>query len=212
MIEEDWLSCREPVQLLEYIDATDSRKLRALAVACCRRIIPWVDDLRMVVALDAAERFVDGEVTADLLKHHHNAASDAYSDAEHEQAWPAVWCASRPEVGWNVCSHAVQVRPFSDWDSEQAAQSALVRDIFVNPFRPIALDRAWLTATVTLLAQVAYDERLLPSGHLDPTRLAVLADALEEAGCTEKGIVDHFHSSGPHVRGCWPLDLILAKE
>jgi hypothetical protein len=212
MTEEDWLACRHPVRLLEHLQVTDSRKLRALAVACCRRIIAFVDDLRMVAALDAAERFVDGEITAALLKHHHNAASDAYCEAEHESAWAAVWCASRPVVGWNVCSHAVQVRAFADWDSEQAAQSALVRDIFGNPFHPIAINCVWLTPTVTLLAEAAYHERILPSGHLDPTRLAVLADALEEAGCTDQAILDHLRSPGPHVLGCWPVDLVLAKE
>src|SRR5436190_17457809 len=152
MTEAEWLACLQPVRLLDHIHATDSRKLRALAVACCRRIIAFVDDLRMVAALDAAERFVDGEITADLLKHHHNATSDAYCDVEHEQAWAAVWCASRPVVGWNVCSHAVQVRAFSDWDSEQAVQSAIVRDIFGNPFRPVSVCPEWRTDTVVALA------------------------------------------------------------
>ena len=33
------------------------------------------------------------------------------------------------------------------------------------------------------LAWAAYDERHLPCGELEPVRLAVLADALEEVGC-----------------------------
>jgi hypothetical protein len=211
MTEAEWLACLEPMRLLEHIDATDSRKLRALAVACCRRIMPFVDDLRLVAALEAAERFVDGEITADLLKYHHNAASDAYCDAEHEQAWAAVWCASRPVVGWNVCSHAVQVRAFSDWDSEQVAQSALVRDIFGNPFRPVAIDPTWQTSTVLALAQPVYEECIWPVGHLDPDRLAVLADALEDSGCTESVILEHLRGPGPHVRGCFVIDSLLGK-
>jgi hypothetical protein len=62
------------------------------------------------------------------------------------------------------------------------------------------------------LAQAAYDERNLPSGHLDNARLAVLSDALEEAGCTDADILSHLRSPGLHVRGCWALDLVLAKE
>ena len=62
------------------------------------------------------------------------------------------------------------------------------------------------------LARPAYEDRLLPSGHLDPVRLAVLADALEEAGCTDESILTHLRSAGPHVRGCWALDLVLGKE
>ena len=59
---------------------------------------------------------------------------------------------------------------------------------------------------------LAYDERLMPSGELDLGRLAVLSDALEEAGCTSAEILTHLRSPGPHVRGCWALDLILGKS
>jgi hypothetical protein len=88
----------------------------------------------------------------------------------------------------------------------------LIRDIFGNPFRPVRLVPVWRTPAVMSLAQVAYDERLLPSGHLDTARLAVLADALEEAGYTEQAILDHLRAPGPHVRGCWAVDLLLGKE
>jgi hypothetical protein len=40
----------------------------------------------------------------------------------------------------------------------------------------------------------------------------VLADALEEAGCDERAVLDHCRGPGPHVRGCWALDLVLGKE
>jgi hypothetical protein len=99
-----------------------------------------------------------------------------------------------------------------DHDREQSAQSQLLRDIFGTPFSTAALDPGWATATVTSLAQAGYNERLTPTGSLDPTRLAVLADALEEVGCTDQAILDHLRSPGPHVRGCWPVDLVLAKE
>jgi hypothetical protein len=65
---------------------------------------------------------------------------------------------------------------------------------------------------VTSLATAAYDERILPSGELDPARLAVLSDALEEAGCDDPDILNHLRSSGPHVRGCWAVDLILGNS
>src|SRR5262245_21905363 len=90
-------------------------------------------------------------------------------------------------------------------------QSRLLRCVIGNPFRPGPVDPALLTATVTGLAAVAYDERALPSGELDPQRLAVLADALEEAGCTDPDLLGHLRSPGAHVRGCWALDLVLGK-
>jgi hypothetical protein len=52
----------------------------------------------------------------------------------------------------------------------------------------------------------------LPAGTLDSARLAVLTDALEEAGCDNADLLAHLHSNGPHVRGCWVVDLILGKE
>ena len=43
-------------------------------------------------------------------------------------------------------------------------------------------------------------------------RLPILADALEDAGCTDQAILDHCRGAGPHVRGCWVVDLILGKQ
>ena len=50
------------------------------------------------------------------------------------------------------------------------------------------------------------------NGLIDPARLAVLSDALEEAGCPDETLLAHLRSPGPHVRGCWVLDLVLGKE
>jgi hypothetical protein len=47
---------------------------------------------------------------------------------------------------------------------------------------------------------------------LDTVCLAVLADALEEAGCDNADLPVHLRGPGPHVRGCWALDLLLGLE
>jgi hypothetical protein len=91
-------------------------------------------------------------------------------------------------------------------------QLPLLRDIVGNPFRRVSFNLVWQTPTVTNIAQAAYEERALPSGELDPARLAVLSDALEEAGCNDANILGHLRSPGPHVRGCWAVDLLLGKE
>jgi hypothetical protein len=96
---------------------------------------------------------------------------------------------------------------------ESIAQSQFVRDIV--PLHRVALDAAWLAwnnGTVVRLAQAAYDNRILPGGTLDNDLLAILADALEEAGCPDMDILGHLRGPGPHVRGCWLVDLILSKE
>jgi hypothetical protein len=65
---------------------------------------------------------------------------------------------------------------------------------------------------VRTLARAAYEERILPAGTLDPARLALLADALEDAGCDHDDLLSHLRSPGPHVRGCWALNLVLGKH
>ena len=62
-----------------------------------------------------------------------------------------------------------------------------------------------------LYGQAAYEERELPAGTLDLARLAILADALEEAGCTNADILNHCRVPGVHVRGCWAVNLLLGK-
>src|SRR5262249_50680168 len=88
-------------------------------------------------------------------------------------------------------------------------------DLIGNPFRPLPAMPvavfAWQGGLVVKLAQSAYDDRLLPSGQLDPARLAVLADALEDAGCSDAVLLEHLRGQGPHVRGCWALDAIRSQ-
>jgi len=77
------------------------------------------------------------------------------------------------------------------------------------------IDPSWLNwnnGTVRKLAASVYENRELPSGRFDPDRVGVLADALEEAGCTNPDILGHVHWPGSHVRGCWVVDLVLGKE
>jgi hypothetical protein len=94
---------------------------------------------------------------------------------------------------------------------ECTLQASMLRCVLRNPFHTLPLDAAWLTPTVISLAQAVYAERNLPEGTLDPAQLAVLSDALEEAGCDNADILSHLRGPGPHVRGCWVIDLLLGK-
>jgi hypothetical protein len=92
--------------------------------------------------------------------------------------------------------------------NESDAQIKLLWDVVGNPFRPVAIapnSLTWHSGAVPTLAQVIYEEH-----HFDD--LPVLADALEEAGCTDSEILNHCRGPGPHVRGCWVIDLILGKS
>jgi hypothetical protein len=81
----------------------------------------------------------------------------------------------------------------------------LINDIFGNPFRPVAFDPSWRTSTAVAIAKTMYDSR-------DFSAMPILADALEDAGCNHADILDHCRGAGPHVRGCWVVDLVLNKS
>jgi hypothetical protein len=98
------------------------------------------------------------------------------------------------------------------WQAAQAAlaaerqnQAALLREIVGNPFRPPAVERAWRTPEVMYLAGQIYEQRAFEW-------MPELADTLEEAGCKDAAILGHLRSPGPHLLGCWALDLLTAKE
>jgi hypothetical protein len=87
---------------------------------------------------------------------------------------------------------------------EQEQQALLIQDIQGNPFRRVTADPRWFTADVLALARAIYDDRAVD-------RLPLLADALMDAGCADADILAHCRSAGPHVRGCWVVDLALGK-
>jgi hypothetical protein len=191
--ERDWLACAEPCDLLTFVGSRlSNRKELLFVVACCRKV--WQPPQAEVKAdLQRLEWFADGQTSRE--------------DLERLTPW-LRWLVSR--LGGLAADYA------QDWaarSGEHQYAADLVRDLF-NPFRPVPLDPAWLAwhdGLVIRLAQAAYQERHQPASTLDNARLAVLADALEEAGCTDPDILNHCRRSGVHVRGCWAVDLLLGK-
>jgi len=91
---------------------------------------------------------------------------------------------------------------------EREQQLLLPRDIIGDPFREVSVQPAWLRwhdGTAVKVARGIYEGRAFD-------RLPVLADALEEAGCTDRAVLDHCRGPGPHVRGCLVVDLVLGKQ
>ncbi|MDY3560575.1 hypothetical protein R5W23_001819 [Gemmata sp. JC673] len=82
--------------------------------------------------------------------------------------------------------------------------ASLTRDIFGNPFRPVTFSPFWRTDTALSLARQMYESR-------DFSAMPILADALQDAGCDSPEVLDHCRGDGPHVRGCWVVDLVLGK-
>lgn len=227
MTESEWQACTDPQKMLEFLEGKMSeRKCRLFIVACCRRIWHLITNERSQEAVEIAERYADGFATSVEL-------AEAY-----EAAWPPVHqvgmlnlfatfvvCGSCSSDLFSslriagkthvqgIAHHVVSAVIRQYHINEERAvgwsrQDAFLRCIFGNPFCPVVIEHAWLAwndGTIPKLAQAIYDERAFD-------RLPILADALEESGCTNSDILHHCRQPDEHVRGCWVVDLILGKE
>src|SRR5262249_30648850 len=103
--------------------------------------------------------------------------------ASAEERREAAFCLPFDPAAWECWN--------GDDQTQRAAQVRLLRCIFGNPFRPVTVDPGWRTSAVLMLARAVYEERAFDG-------MLVLADALEEAGCTDLAVLDHLRSPGPH--------------
>jgi hypothetical protein len=197
--------------MLEFLRGKASeRKLRLFACVCCRKLFHPFQGERHRRAVGSAERYADGQLTDDEL----GRAFGEWSDLPFGRLPGREQCEVRAIRGALLLSAEDGARQAGLAVAEVGASpDGLLRDLFGPlPFRPVKLDPAWPTPQVVALARTAYEERELPAGTLDLARLAVLADGLEEAGCDQADLLAHLRGPGPHVRGCWVVDLILGRE
>jgi hypothetical protein len=215
------------------------RKARLFEAACFRRLWHWPEVGERRWAVEVLERHAEGAAAPEEAERAARALREArqfttwvmggmwnqaFDEAErlHPDALStAGWTAeamtiaagrlNRTAAGFNDGRPDDQHRA-----PEQSAQCDLLRCITGNPFRPLPTVArpllTWSDGLVPKLARAAYEDRRLPAGTLDLAGLAVLADALEEAGCTDADLLGHLRGPGPHVRGCWVVDLLLGKE
>jgi hypothetical protein len=224
MTEADWFKTTDSRAVLDWANRSacfGPRGLQLFAAACCRRIWHLLTDRRSRAAVEAAERFADGRIDDAALRAARDAAEQFATSSVPlpPAAFAAVTVADALEwrdgrwlalmTATNAAEAAADAEPDESRSAavryaERVAQCNLLRDIFGNPFRPVTLEPAWLDwggGTVRLLAEAIYQE-----GRFD--EVPVLADALEEAGCTDAQILDHCRKAPVHVRGCWAVDLL----
>jgi hypothetical protein len=221
MTETEWLDCTDPLPMIAFLHcqaATQrfrltSRQLRLLAVAYCRPAFRLLPDARSRQAVDVAERYADGLANSDELWRASELAARAARVGTSKAAGAAALAAGvhpgsasaiARQVAYAVWAAAPRAR-VEAWDREWQRQADLVRDIFGNPFRRAFPDPAWRTPTVLAIATGAYADR-------DFSALPILADALEDAGCTAAEVLEHCREPAEHTRGCWVVDWCLGKE
>ena len=235
MTEAEWLTWEDPRKLLGRWARFPERTLILFGCACCRfQWHLFTPDLCRVVinaearadgALDASEM---GAVRQSLETRYPNLFWPEVFP-ELRPHW-AAWLAAVDEWGAQEFQyqHPLASDDFDDmlaalkddlssyvalaaeasgavYDIERAMHADLLRDIFGNPFRPVAFDPAWRASAVVALATGIYEERAFD-------RMPILADALQDAGCDNEDILNHCRQPGDHVRGCWVADLVLGKS
>jgi hypothetical protein len=191
--------------MLEFLRRkVSNRKVRLVAVACVQRYSAVDGAMRGLVRV--SELYADGVTNWNEL-----AAVRKIATAFARQAMQG-----NVGMGAGAVRHAAAVARPSAFAAAQGVLLAVVPEVAVqaikeiigNPFRPQTIDRSWLTwneRTIPLLAQAIYDERAFD-------RLPILADALEDANCTNPDILEHLRGPEAHARGCWAVDLLPGRE
>lgn len=226
MTEDKWLGPAHPRSMLNFmVGRTTSRKLRLFSSGICRALNELELNQFFADALETLEGFADEKVTKlELARQSESLAaqrrelkgSSLRETLPDELRW--IWNAFEASLiddaaksALSVLKHAIDIIPMiRRLGLSTALTGFILRDIFGNPFRPVTLDPRWLTSTVLDLARSIYDE--FPRQVGGSAKMPILADALMDAGCDSEEIISHCRAPGPHVRGCYVVDLILGKE
>jgi hypothetical protein len=222
--EDEWLTTGDLGALLRCADGIASRRKSHLFA------LGWLERHRNVLSsrsawvFDVVRRRADAEDDLEVRERAVQVARQEHARAV--ERW-GVYSASATAILWRLLLRPEEggfARPsaadecslcvYTDRPSPEAGQAAmaderravlpLARDIFGNPFRPVVFNPRWRTADTVGLARGMYEDHPFD-------RLPLLADALMDAGCTDQQVFDHCRSEGPHVRGCWLIDLVLGK-
>jgi len=233
MTEKEWLRATDPQPMLEWLGSRGQlspRKARLFAVGCCRRVWHLLTDERSRQGVEVAERFADHAATTEELEAACVAAWDAVvgeitlgggTVATRAAVWPATKVVGKDtalDTGWDtvlalVLAAEARVKKEVIRKTESEAQAALLRCILgplafrgLPPLDPFVL--CWNDRTIPLLAQAMRDQR-----DFSAVRMAILADALEDAGCTNEEILQHCREPGTqHARGCWVVDHLTGRS
>lgn len=188
MTEAEWLASVDPEAMVHCLTGSAQghhyfvtpRKLRLFACACCRLVWDKLTDPRSRRAVEVAELFADGLATAAEMQ----AACDAAQDLPHaihpiqtfdvglRAATAASWAAadhSATSGGAQTAASAV-LRYLPEF---AAAQAALLRAIFGNPWRSVTLRRVVRSAADMSAAALesGASEEEITSPWLTPTVL-----------------------------------------
>jgi hypothetical protein len=210
MTQAEWLACDHPellfhVQNLEHVKLSVRRR-RLIGVAVCRALPPGLVEPSVLERWLTIAEQPDANLSAGGLPRWDRLMNRPGGRVEQD-AREAIQYLIRDGINMAIF-HVACARDPSTHARAVAVDSFLtdiVRDILGNPFRPVIADPSWLTSTVVALAAQMYESR-------DFSAMPILADALQDVGCENEDVLNHCRGDGPHVRGCWVVDLLTGKE
>jgi hypothetical protein len=218
MTESEWLRSDDPTDMLRALSDVGMSKLRLFGVACCRRVAHKLPYERIRRVLDVCERYANGSANADELAQAQATALAVpllghYSDnIVVRQAVAAVTHLTGADrhFHWRTVEEvrSKAARAADDGIAERRWQCELLRCLFGARFHsgkmpPACLE--WGRGLAVEMARMIAQERRWQD-------MPVLADVLEDAGCSSELILAHCRSGQEHVDGCWVLETLLARS
>jgi hypothetical protein len=208
MTEVEWLTATDPAGMIEFARSKISeRRTRLLTVAACR-ISEAITDPCCLNALDAAEQYSDGLISAKALRDAEQMANASRKAKRLDFPDSAAKMTASKKLPAPVIFRCLYFHGRLKKPDLKVQLCSLIREVVGNPFCPCAISIEWLAwndGTVFKIAQAIYEDRAFD-------RMPILADALEDAGCADADMLRHCREPGEHVRGCWVIDLLLGKE
>lgn len=220
MTEDEWVQA-DDTMIDGAVQMLGPRKARLFASAVCRVMGGREFHPVAVAALEVNDRFADDEVprralweaerkvravrdelgehTSDVEGRHYSARYMALLAVEYVCTDLGPFMASM----YPASTHQLMSNLREEETRRQLYPA--YRDLAGIPFRPIIVKPSWRTSTAVGLARAMYESR-------DFTAMPILAGALEDAGCDSADVLAHCRGDGPHVRGCWVVDLVLGKN
>jgi hypothetical protein len=211
MSPTEWEACKDADRMLEWVGWGKPRARQQFALAVC-----W--EIDRLIGLDEDHRRELAKVEQDL---NHAPLRREAPLSRRIGKGGAKWRRITEMVSNACLGQAVEVarqarqqlggRRSAGQAGRAAAehhawQVAIIHDLFDPLFLALPGFLRWLDAhpEVERLAQVLHADGAFAD-------LSVLGDALDDAGCGYVSILDHCRSGGPHVRGCWAVELILGR-
>lgn len=229
-----WLRAMPELRLLS------DRKLRLWLCACARRFWEQYRLPSTRQAIKVAEKYADGERTPMMLEwafqeawqewqrqqeslvqldlHGHSVCYESVAAAE-ERVHRQLAFMSGPDPRTEFIAQADLLReifgtptdtPDYCWHEDMLCSNLWAHHGTSLRMSPYYDPVEWLTTDVKAISIAAYDTRR-DDGRFEWLEVNALHDALIDAGCHDKVILEHLKKHF-HVKGCWVVDLLLRKE